>query len=288
MMLRFLHYPLAFAQPRRVVDPLSWAEHIPFAFAVIQCHQPSLLVELGTHTGVSYSAFCQAVDSLLLPTKCYAVDTWEGDEHAGLYGEEVFQEFSEYHDQHYKSFSNLVRMKFDEALSYFTDGTIDLLHIDGCHYYESVKHDFETWLPKISERGIVLLHDTFAKEKRFGAGLFFEELRSHYPVFEFTHSYGLGVVAVGGKVSEEPLWELFQAGQEETVVIRRFFSILGSRITLENELIKTQGQLAEREAQILELQNQKLEIQKHLQALENTFSWRLTKRLRWLRHALRR
>ena len=168
-------------------------------------------MELGTHTGVSYAAFCQAVDCLMLPTKCYAVDTWEGDEHAGFYGEEVFQEFSRYHDQHYKSFSHLMRMKFDDALSYFSDGSIDLLHMDGCHSYESVKHDFETWLPKISERGIVLLHDTFAKERGFGVGLFLEEIRASYPVFEFTHSYGLGVVALGRKVSEEPLGELFQA-----------------------------------------------------------------------------
>ena len=123
-MLHLLHCPLAFAQPGRVVDP-SWIEHIPFAFALTQSHQPHLLVELGTRTGVSYSAFCQAVDRLFLPTKCYAVDTWEGDEHAGFYGEEVFQEFSQYHDQRYKSFSNLMRLKFDDALPYFSDGTID-------------------------------------------------------------------------------------------------------------------------------------------------------------------
>jgi hypothetical protein len=287
-MLDLLHSPLAFTQPRRVVEPLGWAEHIPFAFALMHYHQPSLLVELGTHTGVSYAAFCQAVDALQLPTKCYAVDTWVGDEHAGFYGEEVFQEFSRYHDQHYKNFSHLLRMPFDDALSYFSEGTIDLLHIDGCHAYESVKHDFETWLPKVSERGIVLLHDTFAKERGFGVGLFLEEIRASYPVFEFTHSWGLGVLAVGRKLSEHPLWDLFQAGPEETVVIRRFFSNLGSRITLEHELIRTQGRLAQREALLAEQEAQILELHQYRQTLENTFSWRLTKPLRWLGRALKR
>jgi hypothetical protein len=281
MMLQLLHYPLAFAQPRRVTAPLTWAEHIPFGFAVIQCHQPLLLVELGTHTGVSYSAFCQAVDCLALRTKCYAVDTWEGDELAGFYGEKVFQEFSKYHDENYGSFSNLMRMKFDEAIPYFTDGSIDLLHIDGCHYYESVQHDFETWLPKMSERGVILFHDTFVKERRFGIGFLLEELQSRYPVFEFTHSYGLGVVAVGHKVKEEPLWELFQAGPKETVVIRRFFSTLGSGIKMRGELAEQRALLAARQAQILE-------IQENQRALENSLSWRLTKPLRRLRSALKR
>jgi hypothetical protein len=285
-MSHLLHYPLAFAQPRRVVDS-SWVEHIPFAFALTQCHQPLLLVELGTHTGVSYFAFCQAVDSLFLPTKCYAVDTWAGDEHAGFYGEEVFQEFSQYHGQHYKSFSHLIRMKFDDALPYFTDGTIDLLHLDGCHDYESVKHDFETWLPKMSERGVVILHDTFVKEKRFGVGLLFEELKSRYPVFEFIHSYGLGVVAVGNKISEEPLWELFQASQEETVIIRRFFSTLGSRITLEGsritlekELLQKESSLAAHRNNISQLEHSLQETQQAIASIHASRCWRITRPLR--------
>lgn len=283
MSFDLLCHPMAFAKPGRIVEPTGWIEHVPFGFAIVQCHRPRLLVELGTHSGISYSGFCQAVDSLFLPTKCYAVDTWEGDPHAGFYGEEVFQEFSEYHDQHYRKFSSLMRMTFDEAASYFCEGTIDLLHVDGCHYYESVKHDFETWLPKMSERGVVLFHDTCAMERDFGVGRFFEEVRSRYPVFEFTHSYGLGVAAVGRRILEEPLGQLFQLNDEEIQSVRLFFHSLGSRITLERGFQaverRFQAELAEREAQIHILQDQQ-------RAIEDSFSWRLIKALRQLGHRL--
>ena len=69
--------------------------------------------------------------------------------------------------QRYSGFAQLVRSTFDDALPYFEDGSVDLLHIDGRHFYEDVKHDFDFWLPKLSDRGIVLLHDTDVRERSF-------------------------------------------------------------------------------------------------------------------------
>ena len=76
-------------QPEHLA-PSAWLEHIPFAYWLVGALRPRSIVELGTHWGVSYAAFCQAVERFGLPTRCHAVDTWTGDEHAGLYGEEVF------------------------------------------------------------------------------------------------------------------------------------------------------------------------------------------------------
>ncbi len=161
-----LNYLLCLAQPRRLtIKP--WSEHIPFAFAVVQMLKPKVLVELGTNTGESYCAFCQAVDALGLDTACYAIDTWRGDEHTGSYGEEVLMDLRSHHDLLYSRFSTLIRQTFDEALVNFPDSTIDLLHIDGFHTYEAVRHDFETWLPKLSRRGVVLFHDTNMHERDF-------------------------------------------------------------------------------------------------------------------------
>lgn len=93
-----LNHPICFHASDRVYVASAWYEHIPFAYYLIEMAQPKCLVELGTHNGVSYLAFCQAIQSLSLDTKAFAVDTWGGDEMAGYYGEEVLSELRAFHD----------------------------------------------------------------------------------------------------------------------------------------------------------------------------------------------
>ena len=184
----------------------AWLGHIPFAFWIVEALRPKIIVELGAHTGCSYCAFCQAVQELDMSTSCYAVDTWEGDIHSDFYGEEVFQTLSAHHEPRYSAFSRLIRSTFDQALEHFPEGSIDLLHIDGFHTYEAVKHDFTSWQPKLSERAVVLLHDTNVREKDFGVWRFWEEISQQYPAFEFLHCYGLGVLAVGRQLPDPVDW----------------------------------------------------------------------------------
>ena len=94
----------------------SWSGHLPFAHDLIAAVRPSLLVELGTHYGESYFAMCQAVQENAVSCKCYAIDTWKGDEHAGSYDESVFEEVNEYNEDNYAAFSKLLRTTFDAAL----------------------------------------------------------------------------------------------------------------------------------------------------------------------------
>ena len=53
---------LALTEPRRLTSFTAWQAHIPFAFLVVRLADPKRLVELGTASGDSYCAFCQAVD----------------------------------------------------------------------------------------------------------------------------------------------------------------------------------------------------------------------------------
>ncbi len=172
-----------------------WAGHKNFAYDLIRNLKPKIIVELGTHKGTSLWSFCQAVKDGSLDNQVWAVDTWKGDEHAGFYGEEVFREVEEIRDKYYGSVSlKLLRKTFDEAISDFKEESIDLLHIDGLHTYEAVKHDFENWITKMKRDGIIMFHDTFVDEDDFGVYKFWEELKRKYKSIEFFHSFGLGII----------------------------------------------------------------------------------------------
>ena len=214
-----------------LAEPDAWAGHIPFAFWIVEALRPQLLVELGTHSGNSYLAFAQAIHRLGLGTACFAVDTWRGDDHAGHYGEEVFQELSRYHDPRYGAFSRLVRSTFDEAVQHFPDASVDLLHVDGYHTYEAVARDFATWRPKLSARAVVLFHDINVREGDFGVWRLWGELRGDHPHFEFLHGHGLGVLGIGGDLPAAVTALLRTAPDAAGVSrIREAFARLGSSV----------------------------------------------------------
>jgi hypothetical protein len=230
-----------FSAPRRLARVSAWREHIPFGMFLISLLRPRVFVELGTHWGNSYCAFCQAVHENGLDVQCYAVDTWEGDEHTGAYGPAVLADLRAHHDPLYGGFSRLIQSTFDDALDSFADGSVDLLHIDGMHAYEAVRHDFEAWLPKLSKHGVVVLHDINARRPGYGVWQFWAELKERYPSFELMHAHGLGILAVG---PERPtgLDELLSASPEEAHVVRELFFQLGHRLRvlllLENRRLK--------------------------------------------------
>ena len=221
-------------QPTRLTIS-AWQGHIPFAMYLVDVQRPGRLVELGTHYGDSYCAFCQAVKQLSLDCACYAVDTWRGDPQAGLYGPEVLADLQRHHDPLYGSFSTLLQSTFDEAAKHFSPGSVDLLHIDGCHFYDAVKHDFETWFPMLSTRGVVLFHDTNERRDEYGAWRFWEEIRMSFPHFEFLHSHGLGLLAVGPQQPPE-IRNLCACGYGDADEIRTLFERLGSPLVLRTEI----------------------------------------------------
>lgn len=214
----------------------AWLGHIPFGHSFIKKINPNKFVELGTHHGGSYFSLCDSVNANRLQTICYAVDTWEGEEHAGFYQEDVYQYVKNYNNLNFSQFSKLLRMTFENAVEIFDDQAVDLIHIDGCHSYEAVRSDYETWSPKISLNGFMLFHDTSEEQLGFGVKQFWNELSDQYPhqCFEFFHSHGLGIFSMD---NGSPIFEKlgFKPGQEseyrqsfekQSVVLRRIIKWL--------------------------------------------------------------
>jgi glycosyltransferase involved in cell wall biosynthesis len=286
-------------------SPSAWLEHAPFAFWLVDALRPTTFVELGTHTGFSYLCLCQAVARLEIPSKGFAVDTWEGDEQTGFYGDEVLTELAAYHDSRYSAFSRLMRMTFDQAVANFSDGSIDLLHIDGLHTYDAVRHDFGTWRPKLSPRGVVLLHDTNVRERGFGVYRLWAELQAEHAGFEFVHGHGLGALGVGTELPSRVTQLLdAEANPGLTAEIRQAYARLGAAIKLEFELggardtevaaleerlVAREGEFQELNARLAALEERlqesaaRAEVLEHeLSVLQSSESWRVTAPLRFL------
>ena len=187
--------------------PSSWWQHVPVAHWLIEYLKPRKVVELGTHYGVSFFSFCEAANIYSPETFLYAIDTWEGDEQAGFYNNEVYDRVLKNQLSNHQSRSRLIRSTFDDASKMFGDKSIDILHIDGLHTYSAVKHDFETWEDKVKEGGTIMFHDWNVRERDFGVWKLWEEIKhcSGYHCLEMPNGHGLGLATKG---SEKPSWHI--------------------------------------------------------------------------------
>jgi O-antigen biosynthesis protein len=262
----------SFWVPDQLTDS-AWIEHASFGFWIVEAMRPKSIVELGVHHGFSYFVFCQAVRRLQLQARCVAIDTFEGDEHAGFYGDDVYQDVSR-RNRRYDGFSQVIRSTFAQARDQFADGSIDILHIDGSHTHDAVRRDFETWLPKLSSRGVILFHDTAERGPGFGVHLLWDELRTRYPHFEFMHGHGLGIIGVGANIPVK-VQRLFaaSASASSAQAIRAAYERLGGAIA-DLRLAREQKRYFS-------------EMQARIQSYERSTSWRLTAPLRaagtWLK-----
>ena len=224
------------------LTPSAWTGHIPFLFALTGLERPRRYVELGSHFGASFFAYCQAVARLGYRSTPVAVDSWEGDVHAGLYDNLVFEKFK-FIFKKYADFAVFMRMYFSVAARSFEDGSVDLLHIDGLHTYEAVREDYETWLPKMSTRGIILLHDIGVHERDFGVWKFWGELQERHPTMELRHSHGLGVAYVGADTGRdiERLIKLVRDDKGAWTFLQQHFEEISQKSC---ELATANGELA--------------------------------------------
>jgi predicted O-methyltransferase YrrM len=111
-------------------------------------------VEIGSYLGAS-SCFL-AMGLRKHSGRLYCIDTWQNE--SMTEGQrDTFNEFSDNTKTYRETIipmrgrSEILGREFKEKIS--------LLFIDGDHSYDAVSRDFFTWLPQLSDRAVVVLHD---------------------------------------------------------------------------------------------------------------------------------
>jgi hypothetical protein len=169
--------------------------HVPFCIWLVQSLAPKLVVELGTYNYSVYFNFCRAVNASGLRTTCYSVGGPNRGDFSGYVEADAFADAQRHNERLYSDISSLLCLPLHEAVSQFSDRSIDLLSIAGSHSYEAVKHEFTTWLPKLTDTAMVMVHHVSVRAPGYGVWRFWEELALRYPLrMEFIHSRGLGVI----------------------------------------------------------------------------------------------
>ena len=213
--------PSSFWTPRLLERSSPWAEHIPFAFWLVEAARPRIFVQLGTRPRHAYFAFCQAVSDLKLATRCVAVDTRRDNPAFMAISEQVDRCVFDKANSEYSGFSRLLTAGLDESLDTFTDGTVDILHF---HFHgqadpAELGNRFDRWLPKMSDRGLILIDGIAPGNAETRTAAVFPDLNSRYPSFTFPHGCGLALIAVGGCIPDK-LAALLRSGPDDSIRVQ--------------------------------------------------------------------
>jgi predicted O-methyltransferase YrrM len=165
--------PMAISELRKLLDELpGWLTHEEgetlYRLAKA-CTGRGVIVEIGSWRGKS--------------TTCLGLGSKAGN-HVPVYAldphaEHTFADFRRNIEA--AGISDLVRPvpgRSQELAAGFEE-PIELLFIDGAHQYELVREDFDRWVPKVVEGGVVAMHDTtwFEGPKRVADELIFKSRR---------------------------------------------------------------------------------------------------------------
>ena len=250
------------------IAPSSWWQHVPIAHWLVAALKPARVVELGTHYGVSFFAFCEAAQELSDATFVYAVDTWLGDEHSGKYNEDVYSKVLHNWERSHRRRSRLVRSSFDAAATQFEDNSIDVLHIDGLHTYDAVSHDYETWLPKLKTESVVLFHDINVREKDFGVWKLWEDIKRNNLTYEVMNGHGLGILVSGEETGKK------------TAELPLLLSTLRAKGELLEKIAQSTPEGSFGASPVEHLQTEVERITLELKKIQNSEIWRLTRPIR--------
>lgn len=178
----------------------EWLAHGPFAQWLVHALEPRQIVELGTRDGHSYFCLCQAAAEAGGIARCFAAAIVPDDPAAGDRERAALRALQD-DNARYESFSTLLPETATAAAAHFGDGSVDLLHIANQASGDAVKRVFECWMPKLSDRAVVLFEGTGDRGEGADLRRYWEDLAAQRPSAEFPQGRGLGVLFWGATIA---------------------------------------------------------------------------------------
>lgn len=126
-----------------------------YSLAVYRCPSPARIVELGSYKGRSAAYASVEIANSKKEIKFDCIDIWQPNL---MYDDLDFAAFKQ-NMSPVENYYNAIKMDTTQASTQYTDNSLDFVFIDADHSYEAVKHDIQTWLPKVKANGMIGGHD---------------------------------------------------------------------------------------------------------------------------------
>ena len=134
-------------EPPRSRAISRWSAHVPCVMYLVSVLEPDVVVDLAPGDEALYLGCCQAIDSMKLDAKAFAV---RPRRQVAADVEDASARVCALGQPEYSRFSGVLEVTTSDALELFEPHSIDLLRIDGSRDALLVTRDFEAAkLPKI-------------------------------------------------------------------------------------------------------------------------------------------
>ncbi|MCQ0090538.1 hypothetical protein [Roseovarius sp. M141] len=198
------------------------AGHLPLLFWLVADLRPRHAVTLQIDSGVLHFGLCQAIDKVGYDALCHGFGAWPPKDPSG----KVPEALATYHASEYEDISRLSVGTPLDVQHLFNAHSLDLLIVESGITAELVKTLVGHWLPKMSDRGVVVLCGTADIDTETSIQL--SDLRRNHAHAHFDHSGGLDIIVAGSKTSDR-LARLVDLDRDESaqMAVQRIFARLG-------------------------------------------------------------
>jgi predicted O-methyltransferase YrrM len=89
---------------------------------------------------------------------------------------------------------------YDKVVNLLETSSLDFLFVDGSHYYQDVKDDFEVYEPLVRKGGVIAFHDAILEgNDTVEVYKFWNEIKNQYKTTTISHkdTFGPGATGVG-------------------------------------------------------------------------------------------